>query len=78
MSDIVYLKPEELVARYRGEITEKTLSNWRGAGTGPPFTKIGFKVFYALKDVEAWEASRRTTRTPGRPAHARQAPLAPS
>ena len=57
MSD--YMTVEQLVERYQGEVTPKTLANWRSEGRGPVFVKIGGKVLYDLSDVEAWERSRR-------------------
>jgi hypothetical protein len=56
--DTQYLTPEELSARYRGEITTRTLANWRSRGEGPRFRKIGGKVLYTLADVLEWETSR--------------------
>lgn len=57
--DNVYLTPSELAQRYKNAITPKTLANWRSAGTGPPFTKVGGKILYALSDVMTWEETRR-------------------
>lgn len=54
-----YLTPRDMVERYKGAITPKTLSNWRSIGTGPAFLRIGGKVLYDRADVESWEASRR-------------------
>ncbi len=38
-----------------------TLANWRCAGKGPPFLKVGRHVRYRPRDVEMWIASRVTT-----------------
>jgi hypothetical protein len=54
-----FLTPEELVQRYKGTITLRTLINWRYTKEGPAWTKIGRTVLYGLSDVEAWEARRR-------------------
>ena len=54
-----YLTPADLVARYKGAISKETLANWRCAGTGPAYLKIGGKVLYTRSDVESWENSRR-------------------
>jgi predicted DNA-binding transcriptional regulator AlpA len=35
-----------------------TLANWRCAGHGPPYLRVGKYVRYRLADVEAWIASR--------------------
>lgn len=48
-----HLTPEELAARWgkaRG-----TLANWRSAGKGPGYTKIGKTILYPLKSVERFE-----------------------
>jgi hypothetical protein len=56
-----YITPQELVARWRGRIGMATLRNWRYAANrkGPPWIKVGAKVLYPLKELEAWEASMR-------------------
>ena len=53
-----YLTPKELVDRYRGTITIRTLANWRSSGEGPAYTKIGGRVLYAVVGVTAWELGR--------------------
>ena len=55
------LTPAELVARWRGVVTEKTLRNWRHGGRGPTPTKIGRRVFYSEADVRAYEKKSRKT-----------------
>ena len=42
-----------------GYPSEWTLSRWRTENIGPPFQRIGGRVFYAVADVEAWERARR-------------------
>lgn len=53
-----YLTPAELVARYRGTITVRTLANWRSTGEGPRYTKVGGRVLYPVQGVIEWEAAR--------------------
>lgn len=53
-----FLTPEELVQRYKGTISVKTLANWRTKGGGPEYTKIGGKIMYSLDAVLAWERRR--------------------
>jgi hypothetical protein len=53
-----YLTPAELVARYRGTITIRTLANWRSTGEGPRYTKVGGRVLYPMFGVIEWEAAR--------------------
>lgn len=56
-----FLSADQLVDRYCGKVSVKTLANWRSTGTGPAYTKIGGRVFYAIGDVERWEAQRQIT-----------------
>ena len=61
-------EPEPLVAPKRvseflGEIAEQTLANWRSAGTGPPYHKIGNQVRYRLSEVAAWVESQKVPRS---------------
>lgn len=35
-----------------------TLANWRCAGKGPPFLKVGRHVRYRRRDVDKWIADR--------------------
>lgn len=53
-----YLTPAELVSRYRGTITIRTLANWRSTGEGPRYTKIGGRVLYPVDCVTDWERKR--------------------
>lgn len=48
-----YVSPARLSESLDG-ITEKTLANWRCAGKGPAYFKVGGLVRYKLEDVEAW------------------------
>jgi len=56
-----FLSADQLAGRYGGKVSVKTLANWRSTGTGPAYTKIGGRVFYAIGDVERWEAQRQIT-----------------
>lgn len=58
-SSDVHLTPRELAARWK--MAEQTLANWRFAGRGPRFVKIGRKVLYPMAEVEAWELPRSNT-----------------
>lgn len=53
--DTKFLTPEEVSARYRGEITFGTLRNWRALRIGPPFVKIGKAVLYPIDGLDAWD-----------------------
>ena len=53
-----FLTPVEVSERYGGAIDVATLANWRAAGKGPPFTKIGGKVLYRFDSLIEWEQAR--------------------
>lgn len=40
-----------------------TLAEWRCAGTGPRFAKLGGRVRYPLAEVSAWIAARTAAST---------------
>lgn len=65
-------------ARFLG-ISIRTLEKHRTYGTGPTYRKIGGRVLYTVRDLEAWSAigTRKSTRdeTAGRVFPAR--PLTP-
>jgi hypothetical protein len=44
MSEPMFLTFNEVIERYRGQISEGTLRNWRSIGVGPSFLKIGKAV----------------------------------
>ena len=45
----------------------RTLARWRLIGTGPRYVRVGRKVFYRLRDLEAW-LDQQTRHTTGDPA----------
>lgn len=53
-----YMTPSDVVERYKGVISLKTLANWRVKKEGPSYTKIGGKILYRLADLIEWEGSR--------------------
>ena len=57
-----YLRTQE-AARFLG-LSERTLEKHRTYGTGPTYRKIGGRVLYAVRDLEAWSAigTRKSTR----------------
>lgn len=59
MDNAVHLTPRELASRWK--MAEQTLANWRFAGKGPRFIKIGRKVLYPLAEIEARELLRSNT-----------------
>ncbi len=52
-----YLTPDEVVIRWGGAIKKGTLANWRSKNKGPPFSKRGASVVYALDKLEIYEAA---------------------
>lgn len=50
-----YLTPKEVVDRYRGIVSIRTLANWRSMRTGPKFLKIGKAVLYDAADLDTWD-----------------------
>ena len=63
MADIVpaALTPEAAAAYMM--VTVRQLAYWRGAGSGPPFVKIGRCVRYRREAVDAWLAARQQAST---------------
>lgn len=55
MSDNKYLTADEVVERYRGEVSAGTLRNWRTQRVGPPFIKIGKSVLYPVQGLDEWD-----------------------
>ncbi len=59
-AETVHLTAEELVRRWRGKVTIKTLRNWRSGRykTGPRFIRLyepNGPVLYPLEEIEAYE-----------------------
>jgi len=59
MADGEFLTPAELVARWRGRVTEETLARWRTGRikTGPAYVRLyeGGPVLYPLNEVLTYE-----------------------
>ena len=53
MSERAYLTSKELADRWR--LSDQTLANWRSAGKGPPFVRVGSRVLYPIEGIEACE-----------------------
>lgn len=66
MPDAQFLTPDELVSRYKGNISVKTLANWRTKGGGPNYIKVGGKIMYPLSAVMSWERLRTYDSTAAR------------
>lgn len=50
-----YLKPNELSARWRNQISVQTLANWRSKKKGPEFVHVGSRILYPISSVERYE-----------------------
>ena len=55
MSEPIFLTLNEVIERYRGQISDGTLRNWRSMRVGPSFLKIGKAVLYPLEELDRWE-----------------------
>jgi predicted DNA-binding transcriptional regulator AlpA len=55
------LKTSEAAEYLRLSVSQ--LNNWRMEGAGPPFVKLGGRVFYRLKDLERWLEARTVRST---------------
>ena len=49
--------------RYNGRVSVRTLANWRWAGNGPKFTRIGGRILYELNELVHWEDKRTVEHT---------------
>lgn len=52
-----YLTLEEVVERYRNQVSEGTLRNWRSKRIGPSFVKISKAILYPIEELERWDRS---------------------
>ena len=57
MSVSAYLTLEEVVERYRNQVSEGTLRNWRSKRIGPSFIKIGKAILYPVNELDRWDRS---------------------
>ena len=55
MSEPMFLTLNEVAERYRGQISEGTLRNWRSMRVGPSFLKVGKAVLYPLEELDRWD-----------------------
>jgi hypothetical protein len=55
MSDPMFLTLNKVVERYRGQISEGTLRNWRSMRIGPWFIKIGKAILYPSEEINRWD-----------------------
>ncbi len=50
-----YQPLEEVITRYRGQVSEGTPRNWRTMRIGPAFVEIGKAVLYPVAELDAWD-----------------------
>jgi hypothetical protein len=55
MSDPMFLTLNELIERYRRQISQGTLRILRSMRIGPSFLKIGKAVLYPLEELDRWD-----------------------
>jgi len=41
-------------AAWLGCVRPRTLDNWRSQGRGPRYVRVGGRIAYRLKDLQAW------------------------
>src|SRR3546814_3772594 len=56
-------------------VAEKTLENLRHIGGGPRYIKLGRKVMYDPRDIEAWKEARKIPSTSAQVAEIGEAPV---
>ncbi len=67
MTDLSELLDTSSLARKLG-VQTNTLEKWRVRGEGPVYVRIGRRIGYDPRDVDAWLATRRSQSTSDRPA----------
>lgn len=58
-----FLTPDEVVARWSGRVTARTLANWRSQGRSPPYLKLNGAIMYPLDKLQEWEERATVTCT---------------
>jgi hypothetical protein len=66
LSGPIFLTVEEVVERYRGQVSEGTLRNWRSMKIGPAFAKIGKAILYPLEELDRWDLRNLVVCRPSR------------
>jgi len=67
MSELMFLTLNEVIERYRGQIGDGTLRNWRSMRVGPSLLTIGKAVFYPAEELDRWERRNLIICRPFRP-----------
>jgi hypothetical protein len=58
--------------RYRGQISEGTLCNWRSMRICPSFIKIGKAILYPLEELDRWDRRNLVVCRPSHRSHWRK------
>ena len=66
LSGPIFLTLEEVVERYRRQVNERTLRNWRSMRIGPSFIKIGKAILYPLEELDRWDRRNLVVCRPSR------------
>jgi hypothetical protein len=66
MSDPMFPTLNEVVERYRCQISEGTLRNWRSMRIGPSFIRIGKAILYPLEELDRWDRRNLVVCRPSR------------
>jgi hypothetical protein len=53
MGERAYLTSKEVADRWR--LSDQMLANWRYAGKGPPFIRVGSRVLYPIEGIHSFE-----------------------
>jgi hypothetical protein len=62
MAEKEFLTSKELATRWR--LSDQTLANWRYAGKGPKFIRVGSRVLYPIETVQEFEKLNSPQETP--------------
>ena len=57
MTEEVLLKPKEVEERFK--IKVGTLANWRSQKKGPPYLKVGGRIYYTVSGLSNWLRAHR-------------------
>ena len=66
LSGPIFLTLEEVVERYRGQVSAGTLRNWRSMRIGQSFIKIGKAILYPLEELDRWDRRNLVVCRPSR------------
>jgi hypothetical protein len=67
MSEPMFLTLNELIERYRGQVSEGAMRDWRSVRVGPSFLKIGKAVLYPMEELDRWDRRNLIVCRPLRP-----------